>query len=164
MLMKIRIITTGGTFEKVYDPLSGSLIFTDSFIPKIVTELNIDVSIIHEKLFSIDSTNMNEEHRRKILKSCQLSEEKKILIIHGTDTMTLSAKLIGKHELKKTILFTGSMTPFSINNSEASFNLGYALAKLDFLKKGVFIAMNGRLFDYKNVKKNKDKGVFEKLY
>jgi len=111
----------------------------------------------------IDSLNMTEADRKKILHECQTSLEDKILITHGTDTMTETAKLLGQHIKDKTIILTGAMIPYAFGSSDGLFNLGSALAFLQTLPAGVYISMNGKYFHWNNVRKNKDVGLFEEI-
>jgi L-asparaginase len=109
----------------------------------------------------IDSLSMTETDRKKILKECQTSLEDKILITHGTDTMTETAKLLGQFIKNKTIILTGAMVPYAFDSSDELYNLGSVLAFLQTLPLGVYISMNGKYFHWNNVRKNKDVGLFE---
>lgn len=107
---------------------------------------------------------MSDEDRKNILRYVEASVEKRIVVIHGTDTMCETAKVVAAGDIKdKTVVFTGAMIPYSLENSDAEFNLGFAVSSALLLKSGVYIAMNGRIFDYDNVRKNKEKGIFEEI-
>lgn len=161
--MSIRIFITGGTFDKEYNELDGQLFFKETHLNEILKlgRCNIDVEIT--TLMMLDSLEMTDEHREKILVSCKNSFEKKIIITHGTDTMTTTAKLLAENILDKTIVLTGAMIPYKFGSSDGLFNLGSALAFAQSLPAGVFIAMNGRYYNWDNCKKNKETGFFEEL-
>jgi len=161
--MTIKILVTGGTFDKEYDPLTGQLYFNETHVPEM---LRLGRSRLHthiKRILMIDSLNMTETDRKKILHECQTSLEDKILITHGTDTMTETAKLLGQHIKDKTIILTGAMIPYAFGSSDGLFNLGSALAFLQILPAGVYISMNGKYFHWNNVRKNKDVGLFEEI-
>ena len=161
--MTIKILVTGGTFDKEYDPLTGQLYFNETHVPEM---LRLGRSRLHthiKRILMIDSLNMTEADRKKILHECQTSLEDKILITHGTDTMTETAKLLGQHIKDKTIILTGAMIPYAFGSSDGLFNLGSALAFLQTLPAGVYISMNGKYFHWDNVRKNKDVGLFEEI-
>lgn len=161
--MTIKIIVTGGTFDKEYDPLNGQLYFKGTHVPEM---LRLGRSRIHaqiKKIMMIDSLSMTNADRKKILKECQTSAQDKILITHGTDTMVETAKLLGQHIKDKTIILTGAMIPYAFGSSDGLFNLGSALAFLQTLPPGVYISMNGKYFPWDNVRKNKEVGLFEPI-
>lgn len=161
--MTIKIIVTGGTFDKEYDPLNGQLYFKGTHVPEM---LRLGRSRIHaqiKKIMMIDSLSMTVADRKKILKECQTSTQDKILITHGTDTMVETAKLLGQHIKDKTIILTGAMIPYAFGSSDGLFNLGSALAFLQTLPPGVYISMNGKYFPWDNVRKNKEVGLFEPI-
>ena len=109
----------------------------------------------------VDSLNMTDEDRSVVLENCVGTKDKKIVITHGTDTMTETAKFIAREKLKKTIVLTGAMIPYKFGSSDGLFNLGSAFAFAQILPSGVFVAMNGRFFDWDKVVKNKNSGKFE---
>jgi L-asparaginase len=104
---------------------------------------------------------MQEENRRSVLVACERAVEERIIITHGTDTMAETARLIGPAGLEKTIVLTGSMVPFQVQSSDALFNFGTAFSAVQLLPKGVYIAMNGRVFNWDNVRKDRSAGLFE---
>lgn len=160
--MNIRVITTGGTFDKTYDPLSGELIFSESCLPELLTQARLANTISCEALFALDSLDMQDSHREQILQACRASKEQRIVIIHGTDTMDATAEILGKAALAHTIVLTGAMVPQRIEKSDAQFNLGYAMAAASLLPSGVYVAMHAQLFNWNEVKKNRTLGKFER--
>jgi L-asparaginase len=159
--MTLRIIATGGTFDKSYDPITGQLVFVDSVIPQALERTRISEPTCFEPLMAIDSLDMNDGHRAHILSACVRSVEQKIVIIHGTDTMRETAQVLGQADLQKTIVLTGAMLPYRVASSDALFNLGFAVAVAQLNAPGVFVAMNGRVFSWDKVRKNKTDGIFE---
>ena len=161
--MAIRIFITGGTFDKEYNEITGKLYFKDTHMREILDlgRSKLDVSI--RTLMMIDSLDMTDSDRNLILENCISTKGDQIIITHGTDTMTDTAKLLATGNLEKTIVLTGAMIPFKFGTSDGLFNLGSALGFVQSLPHGVYIAMNGRCFDYDKVKKNKGTGVFEVL-
>ncbi|SFV71073.1 asparaginase [hydrothermal vent metagenome] len=161
MKNKILIISTGGTFNKVYDPLSGEL-----FIDKNSHALqNLAVSWRYEleilNTISKDSLDINKEDRKSLVKTIKKSNYQKIIIIHGTDTMDITAKYLAKHIQNKQIILTGAMIPYSINRVEATANLASAYGYLLHLKaNGVYIAMNGVIDEHHKVTKDRKYGKF----
>ncbi len=161
----LRIITTGGTFDKRYDAIKGELTFRESQLPRILQQSRLTLSVCLEGPLAVDSLYMSEEERENIVKYIENSEEKRIVVIHGTDTMVNTARLTassGKIE-GKTVVFTGAMIPYSLENSDAEFNLGFAVASAQLLPGGVYIAMGGRVYNWNEVRKNREKGIFEKI-
>lgn len=161
--MNLRIIATGGTFDKHYDPLTGNLIFRDSVLPKALDRARLTSPVSFEPLLALDSLEMQDNHRQQIREACERSAENRIVIVHGTDTMPETARVLGQAALKKTIVLTGAMVPYQITQSDALFNLGFACAAANLAAAGVFIAMNGQLFSWDDVMKNRDRGVFQTL-
>ena len=159
--MSLRIIATGGTFDKHYDPLSGNLVFRDSVLTSALARSRITETHVVEPLLALDSLDMTEAHRQQILEACKRSTEQYIVIVHGTDTMRETAEVIGQANLPKTIILTGAMVPYLVDSSDALFNLGFACASAKLCAHGVYIAMNGRVFRWDDVKKNRAAGIFE---
>jgi L-asparaginase len=158
-----RIIVTGGTFDKHYDAIKGELTFKETHLPAILQQARVTVPIALEINQLIDSLHMKDEHRLGVLAACQAAPEQFIVVIHGTDTMAQTAQVVGDAALAKTIVFTGAMIPYSVQGSDALFNLGFALAAAQSLKSGTYIAMNGRAFAWDKVQKNRTDGVFEEI-
>jgi L-asparaginase len=121
----------------------------------------LDVHI--KTLMMIDSLEMTLEHRNLIADECQQCEEDRIVITHGTDTMAETARVLAKRNMGKTIVLTGAMIPIKFGSSDGLFNLGSALAFVQSLHPGVYVAMNGRYFNWDNVRKNRQTGIFEEL-
>ena len=160
---KIKIFVTGGTFDKEYNDLDGQLFFKDTHLSEILelgrSRLDVDI----ETLMMIDSLYMTEADREKIAQKCLEANEDKIVITHGTDTMVETAKVLANKIKNKTIVLTGAMVPYVFRSSDGLFNLGAALAFAQTLPNGVYIAMNGKYFNWDNVRKNKEVGEFEEL-
>ena len=156
-----RIIVTGGTFDKHYDAIKGELTFKDSHLPAILEQSRVTIPVEIEINQLIDSLHMQDVHRERVLDSCRAAPEKFIIVIHGTDTMAQTAQVVGQAALDKTIVFTGAMIPYSVQGSDALFNLGFAMAAAQSLTPNTYVAMNGRVFAWDQVKKNKADGVFE---
>lgn len=136
----IRIITTGGTFDKLYDEIRGELTFKDSHLPRILEQSRCTIKTNVENCLAIDSLYMTQEHRLKIAKACLESPEDRIVVIHGTDTMVDTAKVIAKElgdNPQKTIVLTGAMIPYALESSDSVFNLGCAIMAVQ-LKKAEF--------------------------
>ncbi len=161
--MAVKIFITGGTFDKEYDEITGKLFFKDTHMREMLElgRSKLDVNI--RTLMMIDSLDMSAEDRQLIVENCRKADEDQIIITHGTDTMTETGKVLAEEKLKKTIVITGAMIPYKFGSSDGLFNLGSALGFVQSLPHGVYVAMNGRCFDYDKVRKNKETGVFEKL-
>jgi L-asparaginase len=161
--MAIRIFITGGTFDKEYNELTGELFFKDSHLPEMLKLGRSKIEVEVRTLMMIDSLTMKDDDRELIARQCETCEENKIVITHGTDTMTDTAKMLAERIKDKTIVLTGAMIPYKFGSSDGLFNLGSALAFVQILSAGVYIAMNGRCFNWNNVRKNKQTGQFEEL-
>jgi len=159
--MAIRIYVTGGTFDKEYDELGGKLFFKDTHLQEMLTLGRCKLDIALRTLMMVDSLEMTDADRSLIVEQCRQAKERKIVITHGTDTLEVTAGTLGKVVKDKTIVLTGAMVPYKFGSSDGLFNLGSALAFVQVLPPGVYIAMNGRVFEWGNVKKNKKTGVFE---
>jgi L-asparaginase len=159
----VRVFVTGGTFDKEYNELTGSLFFKDTHLPEMLRlgRSRIDTSI--STLMMIDSLEMTAADRGRIVDECARAAEARILITHGTDTMveTAAALAAALPSSGKTIVLTGAMIPYAFGSSDGLFNLGSALSFVQVLPAGVYIAMNGRCFDWDRVRKNRDTGTFE---
>lgn len=161
--MRIKIIITGGTFDKEYDELTGQLYFKETHLPEMLRLGRCIIDFDIETLLMVDSLEMTEQHRQLILTYCTNCPEKYIVITHGTDTMTETANFLSRQKLNKTIVLTGAMVPYKFGSSDGLFNLGSALAFVQTLGPGVYVAMNGKYFKAGHVRKNKQKGIFETL-
>lgn len=154
----IRIITTGGTLDKVYQPADGSLSFDHTRVPDQLLIARVSVPLTD--LMAIDSLDMSDEHRKQVLTCCELCVESRLVITHGTDTMVLTAEVLAAAALNKTIVLTGAMVPLSISGSDGAFNLGCAIGLAQALPGGVWVAMNGVARPWNDVKKDRRRGVF----
>jgi len=161
--MTIRIFVTGGTFDKEYNELTGELFFKDTHVREMLTLGRNRTTVKIETLFMMDSLNMQDSDRELIARSCIEAPERHILVTHGTDTMPETARYLEKRVEGKTIVITGAMVPYKFGSSDGLFNLGSALAFVQTLPAGIYIAMNGRYFTASNVWKNKTQGTFETL-
>ena len=159
----IKIFVTGGTFDKDYDEKNGRLYFKKTHMNEILALGRSKVEVGIETLMMLDSLDMKEKDRELILKKCAAANEEQIVITHGTDTMTNTAKVLGAKRLKKTIVITGAMIPYKFGTSDGLFNIASALAYVQTLSHGVYIAMNGRVFLYNKVIKNRATGIFEEI-
>lgn len=159
--MTLRIIASGGTFDKHYDAISGQLGFGGSHLPAVLGRSRITLAHTLEVLPLLDSLEMQDADRQRLLASCRQAPEAAIVIVHGTDTMRESAAVLGAAALVKTVILTGAMIPYEIANSDALFNLGFAIGVAQTLPAGVYVAMNGRVFAWDKVSKNRSAGVFE---
>ena len=160
--MKIKIFSCGGTFEKIYDPLTGQLIFKNSCIAELIDRSRVTQETTAETILLKDSLDMTDKDRELILNKINLEKLKQIILIHGTDTMIETAEfLMSRTDPSKTIVLTGAMVPYSLKNSDALFNLGSAFMSFRSLRTGVWIVMNGRCFKPNEVIKNKNLGVFQ---
>ena len=159
----IRIFVTGGTFDKEYSELEGKLFFKDTHLHEMLALGRSKANVVVQTLMMIDSLEMTGSDRRIILDNCAACEEERIVITHGTDTMVETAQVLGAGVRGKTIVLTGAMVPYKFGSSDGLFNLGSALAFVQTLPQGVFIAMNGRCFHWNNVRKNRQTGEFEEM-
>ena len=156
-----RVIVTGGTFDKQYDAIRGELTFKETHLPAILEQARVTIPVAIEINQLIDSLHMKDEHRQSVLAACRAAPERSLVVVHGTDTMAATAQVVGAAGLDKTIVFTGAMIPYSVQGSDALFNLGFALAMAQALPPGVYVAMNGRAFPSHDVRKDKASGAFQ---
>lgn len=161
--MSIRIFVTGGTFDKEYNEIDGTLFFKDTHLNELLQLGRCKVDVTVRTLMMIDSLDMTEADRKNILDNCKTCPESQIIITHGTDTMADTARLLGKNIKDKTIILTGALIPFKFGSSDGLFNMGAAVALVQSLPSGVYVAMNGRFFNWDNVRKNRSLGMFEEL-
>lgn len=161
--MSIFIFVTGGTFDKEYDLINGKLYFDETHIPEMLDMGRCTLDVKVRTLMMIDSLDMTVHDRAIVRDNCARLDTDKIVITHGTDTMVETAKLIAEAQLEKTIVLTGALIPHKFGSSDGFFNLGNALAYAQALPHGVYVAMNGRYFDWDNVQKNRSTGYFEKI-
>lgn len=161
--MSIRIFITGGTFDKEYNEITGQLFFKDTHMSELLKLGRSRVEVEIRTLMMIDSLEMTEADRNLIAENCSKAYEDKIIITHGTDTMADTARLLAGKNMQKTIVLTGAMIPYKFGSSDGLFNMGSALAFVQSLPHGVYVAMNGRYFNWDNVRKNRQTGAFEEL-
>ena len=161
--MSIRIIVTGGTFDKRYDEIEGALTFHETHLPDILRQVRVTVPTSVETNQLIDSLHMTPQDRLRILDACRQAPETRLIITHGTDTIVETAQLLGEAQLAKTIVLTGAMVPYTVYGSDSLFNLGGSVTAVQLLAHGVYVVMNGRIFDWDNVRKNRGEGAFETL-
>ncbi len=161
----IQVFVTGGTFDKDYNFIEGKLYFKDTHLPRMFERGRCTVDIDVKTLMMVDSLEMTGADRDIIVHNCRRAEADMIVITHGTDTMVETARYLAKAGLDdKTIVLTGAMIPYAFgNSSDGFFNLGAAIAFAQVLQPGVYVAMNGRFFDWNNVRKNRKTGFFEEL-
>jgi L-asparaginase len=157
----LRILVTGGTFDKDYHELEGRLFFRETHVPEMLRLGRCELPVEVEALMLVDSLDMTDADRARILAACRSAPEERIVITHGTDTMEHTARSVGAAKLAKTIVLTGAMVPYTFGSSDGLFNLGSALAFAQSLSTGTYVAMNGRVFRWDNVRKNRSSGVFE---
>ncbi len=161
--MAIKLLITGGTFDKDYDELTGKLYFRDTHIHEMLKLGRCRLQTRVRTVMMIDSLEMTESDRTILEEICRKSEEEQIVITHGTDTMEETARVLGAAALPKTIVLTGAMIPYAFGSSDGLFNLGSALSFVQVLPHGVYVAMNGTYFPWNDVRKNRGLGVFETL-
>jgi L-asparaginase len=159
----IRILVSGGTFDKEYDEITGKLFFRDTHLPEMLALARSQVTVEVEKVFMIDSLEMTDDQREQLLQKCKTCPETKIVLTHGTDTMDVTARKLGDAKLPKTIVLTGAMIPYKFGSSDGLFNLGSAISFCQSLPEGVYVAMNGHYFHYDNFKKDRETGRFVRL-
>lgn len=163
MTEPIRLFVTGGTFDKEYNERDGSLYFQDTHVGEMLKLGRSLADVEVRTLMMVDSLEMSDDDRQVILAQCRSCPRDRIVITHGTDTMEVTARLLGQNVTGKTVVLTGAMIPYAFGSSDGLFNLGGALAFAQSLPAGVYIAMNGRFFRWDNVRKNRQQGVFEEL-
>jgi len=160
-MKKILIISTGGTFNKIYEPIKGELVIDESSqaLEEIASKWLCEFEILN--IIGKDSLDMTNQDRLELLATINQSDHHHILIIHGTDTMDVTASYLAESELEKCIILTGAMVPYSIDPVEATANLSCAYGYMNALEEeGIFIAMNGVVGPYEKVKKDRSKGRF----
>jgi len=163
MSERIQIFVTGGTFDKEYNELTGELYFKETHVCEMLRLGRCLLEVATDQLMMIDSLQMTDADRQLILGRTLAADADRIVITHGTDTMEQTADVLGRAKIPKTIVLTGAMVPYTFGSSDGMFNLGTALAFVQTLPPGVYVAMNGSCFPWKSVKKNRQLGVFESL-
>ena len=162
-MIQIRILVTGGTFDKEYDELSGKLFFKETHVEEMLRRGRSRLDLTIETVMMVDSLDMDDAGRAVIVARCRDAAEPAIVVTHGTDTMVDTARALASAGLEgKTIVLTGAMVPYAFGSSDGLFNLGSALSFVQVLPPGVYVAMNGRHFPWNAVRKNRETGVFER--
>ncbi len=159
----VRLFVTGGTFDKEYDEIRGTLDFRDTHLPEMLEMGRSRLDVKVRTLMLVDSLEMTDQDRALIAESCRDVPEPHIVITHGTDTMVATARVLASSVPDKTIVLTGAMIPIAFGSSDGLFNLGGALTVVQVLPPGVYVVMNGRVFPWDDVRKNPHTGVFERL-
>jgi len=160
--MGVRILVTGGTFDKEYNELTGQLFFRKTHVPEMLGRGRSRVDVEIERILMMDSLDMTDADRAHIIERCRSAGERQIVITHGTDTMVETARALAEASIEgKTIVLTGAMIPYVFGSSDGLFNLGSALSFVQVLPPAVYVAMNGQYFRWDGVRKNRDTGYFE---
>lgn len=157
----IHIFTTGGTIEGLdYEKSKNKLRQSKIAIREILASANVSTPYLIEKAFAKDSRSITEEDRKILVEKIKTSSSKHILITHGTYTMEDTATYFGKQGLDKIIVLVGSFIMGNLKNTDAPFNLGFAICSFQFLNPGVYVAMNGTIFPWNNVTKDIEANKF----
>lgn len=159
--MSVRILVTGGTFDKRYDELHGQLAFQSTQVPDMLRLGRCRLDVETEVVMLKDSLDLTDEDRARIAAACTASPQARLVVTHGTDTMVETARVLATEVPGKTIVLTGAMVPYAFGSSDGLFNLGSALSFAQVLPPGVYVAMNGQVFRWDRVRKNRAEGVFE---
>ncbi len=160
--MPIRILVTGGTFDKEYDEINARLAFKESHLGEMLRLGRCRLEVRLRTIMMVDSLEMTDADREVIAQNCRQCEESKIVITHGTDTMVETARMLATAVQGKTIVLTGAMIPYAFGSSDGMFNLGSALSFVQVLPPGVYVAMNGQYLGWDEVRKNRSTGIFER--
>lgn len=158
--MNIQIFTTGGTFDKVYYDALSDFQIGEPMAGELLEEARVSFGYRIQSLLKKDSLDITDEDRSLICAQVAACPTRHILITHGTDTMTRTAEAL-QNVTGKVIVLTGAMQPARMRHSDATFNLGLAIGALQTLPDGIYLAMNGQVFEAGKVRKNRDAGRFE---
>jgi L-asparaginase len=161
--MAIRILVTGGTFDKEYNERTGELYFRDTHLAEMLRLGRSRVEVAIRTVMMVDSLEITDADRALIVQNCLQATEDRIVITHGTDTMAETAAAIARAVAGKTVVLTGAMIPYAFGSSDGLFNLGSALSFVQVLSPGVYIAMNGKCFPWDGVRKNRERSEFEEI-
>jgi L-asparaginase len=161
--MSIRILVTGGTFDKEYNERTGQLYFKDTHLQEMLRLGRCRVDVAIRTVMMLDSLEMSEADRALVVQNCLQAKENRIVITHGTDTMTETAAAVARAVSGKTVVLTGAMIPYAFGSSDGLFNLGSALSFVQVLPAGVYVAMNGKCFPWERVRKNRERAEFEEI-
>jgi len=159
--VNVQIFMTGGTIDKVYNPENGELQLNETQIPAMLERARVTgLEVELETLMLKDSLDMQAPDREVIARACEQTRQQRVLITHGTDTMVDTAQRLAQMTSSKTIVLLGAMIPYRVAGSDALFNLGAAMAAVQCLPAGVYIAMSGRVFPWDQVVKDRAAGAF----
>jgi L-asparaginase len=162
--MSLRVFVTGGTFDKEYDEINGRLDFGDTHLLEMLRRGRCELDLEVRTLMMVDSLDLTDADRETIADNCARVPEDRIVITHGTDTMVETARVLAARlSGSKTVVLTGAMIPYAFGSSDGLFNLGSAMSFAQVLPPGIYVAMNGRCFDWDDVRKNRQTGRFEPL-
>jgi L-asparaginase len=161
--MAIRVLVTGGTFDKEYDELAGTLAFEETHVEQMLDRGRCRLDVHVEVLMMKDSLDLTDGDRARIVAAARDCDERQVVITHGTDTMVETARALGTAIRDKTVVLTGAMVPYAFGSSDGLFNLGSAVSFVQALAPGVYVAMNGRCFPWNDVRKDRERGVFERI-
>jgi len=156
----LRLLVTGGTFDKEYDEIGGTLFFKDTHVDEMLRLGRCLVPVAIETVMLLDSLQMTDADRTTIAARCRACTETRIVITHGTDTMVETAAMLALSVPDKTIVLTGAMVPYAFGSSDGLFNLGSAISFAQVLPAGAWVAMNGTHFAWDQVTKDHAAGVF----
>jgi L-asparaginase len=161
--MQIKLLLTGGTIDKQYNYLTAEMDYVNTHIRQMLKQARSRVDLDIEQLMLLDSLEITETQRQQIVERCLASQTNKVVVTHGTDTIVQTAKKLagGGVSDTKTVVLVGSMIPYVFKGSDALFNLGAAITAVQLLGPGVFITMNGKIFSWDNVIKNREIGEFQ---
>jgi len=158
----IRLLVTGGTFDKEYDEIGGTLFFKDTHVAEMLRLGRSRVAVTVETVMLVDSLQMTEQDRARVAERCLVSAETHIVVTHGTDTMVETAAHLARHVTGKTVVLTGAMVPYAFGSSDGLFNLGSALSFVQVLPPGVYVAMHNQVLQFPGVTKDRNAGTFVK--
>ena len=156
----IEILTTGGTIDKIYFDAKSSFQIGDSPIAELLKEANLTIEVKVSEVLRKDSLEMTDDDREQIRQVAEESDSQQIVITHGTDTMVQTGCAL-QGIAGKTIVLTGAMQPARFRSTDALFNVSAALTAAQTLPPGVYIAMNGQIFDPQTTRKNVEENRFE---
>jgi len=161
--MGVRIFVTGGTFDKEYDEIRGTLYLRETHLPEMLELGRCHLEVEVETLMMIDSLEMTDQDRTVVADAVRGCAEAHVVVTHGTDTMVDTGRVLAECVEGKTVVLTGAMVPWAFGSSDGLFNLGSALSFAQVLSPGVYVAMNGRVFPWDGVRKDREAGRFEAL-
>jgi len=161
--MEIKIFTTGGTIDKIYFDQKSSYQVGEPAVDELLREANVTVPYRCETIMRKDSLDLSDEDRQKIYDTIAVDDHRQIIITHGTDTMIQTARKLQPLASDRVIVLTGSMMPAKFKSSDAVFNIGCAVIAVQTLPPGVYLAMNGQIFEPDKSRKNVELNRFERV-